>query len=387
MMAASRPAEAESGEEFLEATMEAPATATNRLPKLRELRVRAVRVPMKEPHQTASGAVAESPLVLTDATFDDGVVGHSMVFTYTPMALKPVAELIRNFEPLVKGESLAPAEIEQKLARRFRLLGTQGLVGIALAAIDMALWDALARSHGTSLVRLLGGVEKPVQAYGAVGYDGVERSARVALDWAKRGFTGVKAKIGYPTVQEDVAVIRAMKSAVGDKVSIMVDYNQCLTPVEAVQRMRVLDSEGLTWVEEPTLAHDYAGHALVAREAATPIQCGENWWGPLDLQHAIDAQASDYVMPDVMKIGGVTGWLRAAALAQARGIRVSNHLWPEISAQLLCVTPTAHWLEYADWWNPIVEEPLSIANGVANVAGAMGTGVAWNESAVERFAV
>ena len=367
--------------------MEKVAAANSPAPALRELRVRAVRVPMREPHQTASGAVAESPLVLTDATFDNGVVGHSMVFTYTPMALKPVAELVRNFEALVKGEPLAPAEIEQKLARRFRLLGTQGLVGIALAAIDMAFWDALARSHRTSLLRLLGGAEKPVKAYGAVGYDGVERSARVAEDWAKRGFTGVKAKIGYPTVEEDVAVVRAMRSAVGDGVAIMVDYNQCLTPAEAVQRMRVLDGEGLTWVEEPTLAHDYAGHALVAREAATPIQCGENWWGTLDMQHAIDAQASDFVMPDVMKIGGVTGWLRAAALAQARGIRMSNHLWPEISAQLLCVTPTAHWLEYADWWNPVVAEPLSIENGDAILAGVAGTGVAWNESAVQRLAV
>ena len=366
--------------------VERGASPTASSPKLLGLRVRAVCVPMREPHQTASGAVAQSPLVLTDATFDNGVVGHSMVFTYTPMALKPAAELIRNFESLVKGEPLAPAEIEQRLSRRFRLLGTQGLVGIALAAIDMALWDALARSHSTSLVQLLGGVAKPVQAYGAVGYDGVERSGRVAEDWAKRGFTGVKAKIGYPTVQEDVAVIRAIKSAVGDGIAIMVDYNQCLTPAEAVQRMRVLDGEGLTWVEEPTLAHDYAGHALVAREAATPIQCGENWWGPLDMQHALDAQASDYVMPDVMKIGGVTGWLRAMALAQTKGIRMSNHLWPEISAQLLCVTPTAHWLEYADWWNPIVEEPLSIENGLANVTGVTGTGITWNEKAVERFA-
>ncbi len=361
--------------------------AARAAPKLMELRVRAVRVPMREPHQTASGAVAESPLVLTDAIFDDGVVGHSMVFTYTPAALTPVAELVRNFAALVQGEPLAPVETEQKLARRFRLLGTQGLVGMALAAIDMALWDALARSHATSLVRLLGGVAKPVPAYGAVGYDGVGRSAKVAEEWARRGFTGVKAKIGYPTVEEDVAVVRAMKSAVGDGVAIMVDYNQCLSPAEAVQRMRVLDGEGLTWVEEPTLAHDYAGHALVAREAATPVQCGENWWGPLDMQHALDAQASDYVMPDVMKIGGVSGWLRAIALAQTRGIRVSNHLWPEISAQLLCVTPTAHWLEYADWWNPILSEPLSVERGMADVGGAVGSGVAWNESAVERFAV
>jgi mandelate racemase len=355
--------------------------------KLVRLNVRPVRVPMKEPHQTASGAVAESPLVLTDAVFDDGVVGHGLVFTYTPAALVPVAELIRNIGLLIEGEPLAPAEIASKLSRRFRLLGTQGLVGIALSAIDMALWDALARSHRMPLVRLLGGAARPIPAYGAIGYDGAKRSAEVAEGWALRGFTGVKAKIGYPTVDEDVAVIRAIRGAVGDSVAIMVDYNQCLAPVDAAQRMRVLDGEGLTWVEEPTLAHDYAGHAMIARAAATPIQCGENWWGLLDMQHAIDAGASDFVMPDVMKIGGVTGWLHAASLAQAKGLRMSNHLWPEISAQLLCVTPTAHWLEYADWWNPILDVPLSIVNGMADVDGAPGTGVAWNEAAVMRYAV
>jgi mandelate racemase len=356
------------------------------LPKIQGFKVRAVRVPMTEPHQTASGVITESPLVLTDVLTDAGVTGHSMVFTYTPAALKPTADLIRNFEALVKGDALAPADVEQKLARRFRLLGTQGLVGIALAAIDMALWDALARLHEVSLVRLLGGAEKPVRPYGAVGYEGVEDSVRVAERWAKRGITGIKAKIGYPSANEDVAVVRAMRKAVGDSVAIMVDYNQSLTPVEAVQRLHVLDGEGLTWVEEPTLAHDYAGLALVAREARTPIQSGENWWGTLDMQHAIDAGASDYVMPDVMKIGGVTGWLRAAALAHAKGIRMSNHLWPEISAQLLCCTPTAHWLEYAEWWNAILAEPLRVENGVAYIDGAVGTGVDWNEGAVERFA-
>lgn len=355
-------------------------------PRIQEFRVRAVRVPMTEPHQTASGVITESPLVLTDVITDTGISGHSMVFTYTPAALKPTAELIQNCEALVKGEALAPAEIEQKLAKRFRLLGTQGLVGMALAAIDMALWDALARVHSLPLVRLLGGAEKPIRPYGAVGYDGVAGCAKSAEKWAKRGFTGIKAKIGYPTVQEDVAVVRAMRKASGDGMAIMVDYNQCLTPTEAVERLRVLDDEGLTWVEEPTLAHDYAGHAIVAREARTPIQCGENWWGTLDMQHAIEAQASDFVMPDVMKIGGVTGWMRAATLAHAKGLPMSNHLWPEISARLLCCTPTAHWLEYADWWNPILADPLIVENGTAVVGDAIGTGVDWNEDAVSRFA-
>ena len=353
---------------------------------IQEFRVRAVRVPMTEPHQTASGVITESPLVLTDIFTDTGIIGHSMVFTYTSDALEPTADLIRNLEALVKGEELAPAAIEQMLAKRFRLLGTQGLVGIALAAIDMALWDALARAFSLPLVKLLGGVKKPIRAYGAVGYDGVDGCAKAAENWAKRGFTGIKAKIGYPTVQEDVAVVRAMRKAAGDDMAIMVDYNQCLTPIEAVERLKVLDDEDLTWVEEPTLAHDYVGHALVTRKSRTPIQCGENWWGTLDMQHAIEARALDFAMPDVMKIGGVTGWLRAATLAQVRGILMSNHLWPEISARLLCCTPTAHWLEYADWWNPILVEPLCIEKGMAIVGDAIGTGIEWNEDAVSRFA-
>ena len=355
------------------------------MPSIKGLRVRAVRVPLPVPHKTASGVITESPLVLIDAMTDTGVIGHSIVFTYTAAALRPTADLIVNLEPLVTNESLAPAAIADKLAARFRLLGTQGLMGMALAGIDMALWDALARAHGVSLACLLGAAAKSVPAYGAVGHDGPVGSAHVAEDWAKRGFSGVKAKIGYPTVAEDFEVVRAIRSAVGEKVAIMVDYNQCLTPAEAIQRLRVMDDFGLAWVEEPTLAHDFEGHARIAREIRTPIQCGENWWGPLDMRNALQAQASDYVMPEVMKMGGVTGWCRAAALAAAQAVPISSHLWPEVSAQLLSATPLAHWLEYADWWNPILAESLRVEQGLALPSETPGSGVSWNEQAISKY--
>jgi mandelate racemase len=355
------------------------------LPTVAQLRVRTVRVAM-EPHLTASGTITESPLVLTDVITDSGVAGHSIVFTYTTTALEPTATLIKNLASLVTGDPLAPAVIEQKLSSRFRLLGSQGLVGMALAAIDMALWDALARVHDVPLARLLGGMPRPVRAYGAVGYEGVEGSARTAEKWVRRGFNGVKAKIGYPTIAEDVAVVRAIRRAVGDSTAIMVDYNQSLRPAEAIERIRVLDDEGLTWIEEPTLAHDFRGHAFIADAARTPLQCGENWWGVRDLQHAIDARASDYMMLDVMKVGGVTGWMRAAAVAAAKGILISSHLWPEISAQLLACTPTAHWLEFCDWWHPILAHPAQVENGFALPNEASGSGIEWDEAAIQRFA-
>lgn len=354
---------------------------------IKSVRTRPVLVPMAEPHRTASGVVAQSPLILTDIETSEGIVGSSMVFTYTPAALAPTADLVRNLGALLQDAALAPRQIHQEMSARMRLLGTQGLVGIAIAAIDMALWDALARLHQCSLIRLLGGSPRPVPAYGAVGFDGISGSAKTAEHWAREGFKAVKAKIGYPTAQEDLAVVRAMRSAVGPDIGIMVDYNQSLLPTEAIERIRVLDEQGLLWVEEPTLAHDYAGHAAIAAAVQTPIQAGENWWGPADMRLAIQARATDYLMPDVMKIGGVTGWMQAASLAATESLRVSNHLWPEISAQLMCCTPTAHWLEYSDWWNPVLVSPLVIEDGFAQPGDEPGSGLRWNETAVGKFLV
>jgi mandelate racemase len=360
---------------------------TDSSPTIRGLRVRAVEVPMAHPHRTASGTITSSPLVLTDLLTDQGVVGSSYVFCYTPVALTPTALLLQGLEPLLVGQPVAPLELERRLTARFRLLGAQGVAGMALAAIDMAAWDALARAHELPLARLLGAEPKPVRMYGGIGYDGADGSAREAAAWAERGVTGVKAKIGYPDVREDREVIRAIRRAAGDEMAVMVDYNQSLTPAEAIERVRQLDDEGLTWIEEPTRAEDYAGMAEVARAAATPIQAGENWWGPQELAKAVAAGASDHVMPDAMKIGGVTGWQRAAAIAAASGRLVSSHLFVEVSSHLLAATPTAHWLEYADWFNPVIAEPLRIADGFAVPDDRPGSGIEWNEDAIARYAV
>ena len=359
----------------------------NHVTKIKQVRVRPVMVPMKESHRTASGTIEASPLVLTDITTDNGIVGHSYIFCYTQLALKPTAQLVGGLAGLLIDHPLAPRAFYQQLQQRLRLLGPQGLTGMAVAALDMALWDALARCTDLPLVRLLGWKPTPVRAYGAVGYVGAEDSAREAARWAEQGFTGVKAKIGYPTVAEDLAVIRAMREAVGPEVAIMVDYNQSLTPCEAIERGRRLAAEELAWIEEPVLAHDYTGHAQVARALDTPIQCGENWWGPQDMRKAIDAGTSDLIMLDVMKIGGVSGWMQAAALAEAHSIRISNHLFVEVSTHLLCASPTAHWLEYADWFNPILQTPLKIENGFAILDERPGSGIEWDEDSVACYLV
>jgi mandelate racemase len=179
--------------------------------------------------------------------------------------------------------------------------------------------------------------------------------------------------------------VRAAQKAGGDDLVVMVDYNQSLDVAEAVRRGRLLDSEGIGWIEEPTTADDFAGHAQIAREVTTPIQIGENWWGTHDMAKSLAAGASDYVMVDLMKIGGISGWLRAAALAESGGARLSSHLFPEVSVHLMAVTPSAHWLEWLDLASPILQEPLQISGGHATPTDAPGSGIAWNEEAVARF--
>lgn len=357
-----------------------------RVPTIDRLRVRTALVPLPEPHKTASGTLVASPLVLLDLTDSEGNTGHAIVLTYAEAALGPTAALIANLEPLVAGLPLDPPDVSAQLSRQFRLLGNEGLIAMAIAGIDMAMWDALARGRGLSIVDLQGRTPRSFPAYGVIGFDGPAGSAATAEAWVKRGFTGVKARVGYPTVEEDRDVVRAIRAAVGPDVAIMVDYNQSLRTAEAMRRLAILDEEKLAWVEEPTLAQDFLGHARIADAASTPIQSGENWWGPLGLQHALAARASDLVMPDAMKVGGVSGWLEAAALGEAHGVPVSTHLWPELNAQLLCLAPTAHWLEYNEWWTAIIADPLEIRDGMTALDQVRGSGIAWNENAVARFA-
>ena len=147
------------------------------------------------------------------------------------------------------------------------------------------------------------------------------------------------------------------------------------------------DEGGVYWIEEPIRADDYAGAARITREIVTPIQLGENFMGAEQMAQALAAGACDYVMPDAERIGGVTGWLRAAALAHGAGVEMSSHLFPEVSCHLLAATPTCHWLEYVDWANAILAEPVELKDGHVLIPARAGTGIAWDEKAVARYAL
>ena len=358
--------------------------------KIRSLRLRAVAAPMKRPLATSIASVTVAPLLLIDLETDAGVVGRSYLFALAKHHLPPLARLVEAMGEMVKGDEVAPLDLERKLRARYALLGVHNVVLFAMAGIDMAAWDAMGQKLGLPLVRLLGAVPRPIPAYNSkgLGLQSVEKLGKEAVELLEEGFRAVKLRLGRPDAAQDLEALRAVKKAIGPGITLMVDFNQGLSVAEAIRRGHMIDAEGgVHWIEEPIKADDFAGASRVRNEVKTPIQIGENFMGPEQMAQALAAGASDYVMPDAERIGGVTGWMRAAALAQGAVVEMSSHLFPEVSCHLLAATPTCHWLEYVDWANPVLKAPVTLKDGHVVIPEAPGTGIAWDEQAVERYAV
>ena len=322
---------------------------------LRALRCVGVEVPMTYALGTSRGTITKAPLLLIDLDTEEGVTGRTYLWCYFPAAIPAIANILEDAERVVKGDRLAPVDLWSRLAERFALIGVQGVVRMAMAGFDMAAWDALAIAAGLPLAALIGSGPKRIPAYNSCGL-GLMAPQRLA-DEAERllagGFRAIKLRLGYPTLKDDLAALHAVKKRVGTDVAVMVDYNQALSLAQALERGRALDGEHVYWLEEPIRHDDYAGYVTLVRELKTPIQIGENFSESSAMAAALAAGAADYVMPDLERIGGVTGWLRAAALAATSRIEMSSHLYPEVSAHLLAATPTRHFLEYVDWADKI----------------------------------
>jgi mandelate racemase len=357
---------------------------------VKNVRARAVLVPLKRPPQSASGSIGDASLVLIDIETNEGISGSSYLFAFQKPMLKPTVQMIEAVGEIIKGDALSPYEIEAKIRKRYTLLDTFGLLGQAIAGIDMAAWDAHAKALKVPLAVALGGSVKPIRAYNSCGLwikDPALLADEAAELVSEGNYSAVKLRIGRPDFKLDLAAVRNVKKRIGDNVHLMTDFNQSQTVNEAIRRGQILDDEGLYWIEEPIRHDNYAGCAKIAAEVITPIQIGENLLNTGEFQKAIDAEAAEFYMPDVQRIGGVTGWMRAAAVAQVYNLDMSSHLFPEFSAHLLAVTPTCHWLEYVDWAAALLKEPIQIKDGHAVIPDRPGAGIEWNEAAVKKYLV
>ena len=355
---------------------------------VRDVTVRSVVVPLGRPLATKVGDFSRWPLLLIDVTTEQGLTGRGYLAPYLPRASAALKTVLDDMGAALRGQPVSPADTYKAARGWLGLAGYQGLALAAVAGLDIALWDVLAQAAGLPLAVLLGGTLAPVPAYNSNGLGLIppEKAADEALELlAEGGFTALKIRVGRDRAADDLAALHAVRNAVGDDIKLVADYNQGLSLDQALERGRALDAEGLTWIEEPLRYDDLDGHARLAADLATPVMLGENFYGPRALYEAIRAQACDLVMPDLMRIGGVTGWLRAAAIAEVTGLPLSSHLYPEVSAHLLRVTPTAHWLEWQDWAHPVLARPFEVRDGLLHPPAVAGNGLEWDEAAVARY--
>src|ERR1700761_3239125 len=355
-------------------------------PTIRSIRARAVIAPISRPVKNAFGVIEAAPLVLIDVSTDQGITGHAYIFAYTKLTLAPLVHLIEETGRDLIGKPIAPVDLMAIMDAKFRLLGWQGLVGMAVSGLDMAFWDVLGQAAGKPVVELLGGSPKAIRcydSYGAVEADTDEKALRRSLE---QGFRGIKIKGGDGDAANDERRVKGLRKLLGDDVSLMLDFNQSLDPAEAKRRIERLAPYHLSWIEEPVPQENLSGQAEMRGNSPTQSQAGENWWFPRGFAEAIAAGASDLIMPDLMKVGGITGWLNVAGQADAASIPMSSHILPEATPHVLAVPPPAHWLEVLDFAAAILAKPIQIVDGALTARGP-GLGIDWNENAVAKYLV
>lgn len=351
---------------------------------LRSINARAVLLELKRPVVAKIATITHWPLVLIDLMTEEGIIGRSYLEPYAPQSMRYLVAALHDLGDLLRGHELSPVELYGIARKSLHFVGYEGLSMIAVAGLDMAAWDALAKAAELPLCTLLGGKVGPVPAYNSNGL-WLREPAAVAAEAVELreegGFKALKLRLGRADPRQDLATIAAVRDAVGD-LQLMIDFNQGLDLAGALLRCHMIDDLGLAWIEEPLVYDNLDGHAQLAAELKTPLMIGENFYGPRELMKALQRRACDLVMPDFMRIGGVTGWLRAAAIAGTAGVPMSTHLYPEVGAHVMRVTESAHWLEWQSWADPILLRPYEVRDGMLHIPSVPGTGLEWNESVV-----
>ncbi len=356
--------------------------------------VRRAMVPLRRSLATSFGLFTHGPFLFIDLECAGGLVGRVNAFTFHALGQRLIPDVLAELAGHFKGRAIelddVPAvhDVGQK---KLMLLGHEGITQMGLSIFDMALHDALGRANGLPLYRLLGAKSVAIQTYNSCGMGIAERPELVrearALVAEHGGFSHIKMRLGRANVRDDLLAIRAVREAVGDDVQLSVDFNQALPSVAALEACRLIDNERLAWIEEPVTYDDYETQARLTAKLSTPIQIGETWWHWRTAQRAMQMKASDYCMPDILRIGGVTGWMRTARAAAGISMPMSSHLSPEFSAHVLAATPTRHWLEFMDWSQDLLLDPLVPDKGFVRPRETPGAGIDWNEAALAKVLV
>ncbi|WP_461017872.1 L-talarate/galactarate dehydratase [Streptomyces daliensis] len=291
----------------------------------------------------------------------------------------------KEIAPALIGED--PSDIGRlwtKLVWAGASVGRSGLATQAIAAFDVALWDLKAKRAGLPLAKLLGAHRDSVRCYNTSGgflHTPREQLLDNATASLASGIGGIKIKVGHPDRKEDLARLTAVREHLGDDVPLMVDANQQWDRATAQRMGRAFEDFGLVWIEEPLDAYDATGHAALAASLDTPVATGEMLASVAEHWELIRAGAADVIQPDAPRIGGITQFLKLAALAEHHHLQLAPHFAMEIHLHLAAAYPHEPWVEHFDWLEPLFNERLEISGGRMHVPSRPGLGITLSDQA------
>ncbi len=358
--------------------------------KITDIVLHRLSIPLPRPVKTAIHDIRSADSVLVEMRSDGGAVGTGYCFAFGAHRAKALHALVDDLIPLYAGQDPSSARaLFERAWGAINFLGHAGVAVMALSALDTACWDLAAQASGLPLSRYLGGVRERIPTYASAGlwldYT-ADELVREAERFIAQGHRAMKMRLGRPP-KEDLDRVRRLREAIGIEMKLLADVNQGWDEPTAIRVGRELEAFNLYWLEEPLPYENLEGCARVASALATPVATGETDYGYLGMKRHLELRAADILMPDLQRMGGVTGFLKAAALCEAFHTPVSSHLFMEASCHLLAATPNGLILEHMPWWQELFEDPLQLVEGQLLLPQKPGIGIGLNRKALDRFRV
>jgi L-alanine-DL-glutamate epimerase-like enolase superfamily enzyme len=353
--------------------------------KIESITTRVVRLPLARPLSTATITASDTWFLLLAVRTADGVAGDAYIWSYNAHLSRCLQAMVGELSRHAIGRDArhVPA-IWAAMWKGTVQWGHAGITVMATAAIDLALWDALARGAGRSVGQLLGLRTSRVPGYMSGLWIGQDPGAlqREAAEYLEQGFRAVKMRVGRPRLEDDVAAVRAVREAIGPGTGLMVDFSSAPSADRAERLALALEDFDLLWIEDPIVDEHPEEHAALARRLRTPVCFGEKVYTPQGFLRLVETRACDHLMADLQRAGGVTGWQRIAALADAARLPLSSHILPELNVHLVASAPTGAWLEYLPWAEDLLQDRLELADGHFAVPDRPGFGLRYDEDRV-----
>lgn len=334
------------------------------------------------PIQDATHSISEIAFLITRITLENGVTGEAYLlsFHYSPRAIEGALEDIRALA--VGSDAARPGEFLRRYQQEAEYFGIPGIQQWACGSINLAMWDAWAKTLGQPVWKLFGTYRDRVPLYGSGGWlsYSIEELLEEVTGYVKRGFRAVKIKVGSPEQGRDLERLARVREAVGPDVNIMMDANQGLDLTAALRLAEAARPLRITWFEEPIAHTDFAGYQQLRQHTGISLAMGEREFDTTALRELIARNALDLWQPDILRLGSVEGWRDSAALAAAHHIPVLPHYYKEYDVPLLMTIPNAFGAESFDWIDDLITHPIVMRDGFAYPNQEPGWGFSFRES-------